>query len=111
MSPGQEVPLSPRIIQRSVVHSPADVVKLRDNGLDEELRIPLEDNNKPLLFYKWDIFEKIDGRNHFQEKTIPILEFPESVLQVLMVLLIQRPSITRVLPNCSKFYQFACSLP
>uniref|UniRef100_A0A1I7XL65 Protein kinase domain-containing protein n=1 Tax=Heterorhabditis bacteriophora TaxID=37862 RepID=A0A1I7XL65_HETBA len=48
-------PQSPRnsVVQRSVVHSPAEnIVKLRDNGMDEEFRIPLEDNNKPILFYK-----------------------------------------------------------
>ncbi|CAI4231324.1 unnamed protein product [Auanema sp. JU1783] len=46
-------PLSPRLVQKSVVHSAADkggIVKIRDNGLDEELKIPIDD--KPLLFYK-----------------------------------------------------------
>ncbi|WKY09729.1 hypothetical protein Q1695_002241 [Nippostrongylus brasiliensis] len=51
-----DVPPSPArhgIVQRSVVHAPVEsVVKMRDNGDDEEFRIPLEDNNKPILFYK-----------------------------------------------------------
>ncbi|KAJ1357961.1 hypothetical protein KIN20_016241 [Parelaphostrongylus tenuis] len=49
-----ELPPSPiRLVQRSVVHAPVEsVMKLRDVGDDEQFRIPLEDNNKPLLFYK-----------------------------------------------------------
>ncbi|VDM79732.1 unnamed protein product, partial [Strongylus vulgaris] len=51
-----EPPLSPQrhgIVQRSVVHAPAEtVLKLHNNGTEEEFRIPLEDNNKPILFYK-----------------------------------------------------------
>ncbi|CAI2353448.1 unnamed protein product [Caenorhabditis sp. 36 PRJEB53466] len=46
---------SPVVVNKaSVVHAPASSppVKLRDNGIDEEFRIPLEENNKPLLFYK-----------------------------------------------------------
>ncbi|CAB3397795.1 unnamed protein product [Caenorhabditis bovis] len=47
---------SPAILQKSsVMHSSPvqSTIKLRDNGLnDEEFRIPLEENNKPLLFYK-----------------------------------------------------------
>ncbi|RCN52104.1 hypothetical protein ANCCAN_01892 [Ancylostoma caninum] len=41
------------IVQRSVVHAPVEsMMKMRDTGADEEFRIPLEDNNKPILFYK-----------------------------------------------------------
>ncbi|EYB91869.1 hypothetical protein Y032_0201g1748 [Ancylostoma ceylanicum] len=41
------------IVQRSVVHAPVEsMMKMRDSGPDEEFRIPLEDNNKPILFYK-----------------------------------------------------------
>lgn len=46
---------SPVVVNKSsVVHAPASSppVKIRDNGIDEEFRIPLEENNKPLLFYK-----------------------------------------------------------
>uniref|UniRef100_A0A8R1I2F6 Protein kinase domain-containing protein n=1 Tax=Caenorhabditis japonica TaxID=281687 RepID=A0A8R1I2F6_CAEJA len=50
---------SPVVVNKSsVVHAPANnstsssPVKLRDNGIDEVFRIPLEENNKPLLFYK-----------------------------------------------------------
>lgn len=54
--PEAQPPSSPvrrGIVQRSVVHAPAEsVVKMRDNGEDEEFRIPLDDNNKPILFYK-----------------------------------------------------------
>lgn len=32
------------------------MVKMRDNGEDEEFRIPLDDNNKPILFYKYVVF-------------------------------------------------------
>ncbi|KAK5975592.1 Protein kinase domain-containing protein, partial [Trichostrongylus colubriformis] len=52
-APPQQSPARYGIVQRSVVHAPVDsVVKMRDNGEDEEFRIPLEDNNKPILFYK-----------------------------------------------------------
>ncbi|KAK6052843.1 hypothetical protein COOONC_09652, partial [Cooperia oncophora] len=45
------------IVQRSVVHAPVEsMVKMRDNGEDEEFRIPLEDNNKPILFYNQGSF-------------------------------------------------------
>ncbi|XGW04144.1 hypothetical protein V3C99_015359 [Haemonchus contortus] len=51
--PQQQSPARYGIVQRSVVHAPVEsVVKMRDNGEDEEFRIPLEDNNKPILFYK-----------------------------------------------------------
>ncbi|CAD6196070.1 unnamed protein product [Caenorhabditis auriculariae] len=44
---------SPVVVQKAVVHAPVSgVAKIRDNGVDENFRIPLEDNNKPLLFYK-----------------------------------------------------------
>ncbi|KAF1751082.1 hypothetical protein GCK72_017634 [Caenorhabditis remanei] len=46
---------SPVVVNKSsVVHAPSNSppVKIRDNGIDEEFRIPLEENNKPLLFYK-----------------------------------------------------------
>ncbi|VDO64061.1 unnamed protein product [Haemonchus placei] len=52
--PPQQSPARYGIVQRSVVHAPVEsVVKMRDNGEDEEFRIPLEDNNKPILFYKY----------------------------------------------------------
>ncbi|VDM52443.1 unnamed protein product [Angiostrongylus costaricensis] len=53
-SPIELPPPSPiRLVQRSVVHAPVEsVVKLRDAVDDEQFRIPLEDNNKPILFYK-----------------------------------------------------------
>ncbi|ETN74734.1 hypothetical protein NECAME_12763 [Necator americanus] len=51
-----ETPLSPLrhgIVQRSVVHAPVEtMMKMRESAPDEEFRIPLEDNNKPILFYK-----------------------------------------------------------
>ncbi|CAJ0950027.1 unnamed protein product, partial [Mesorhabditis belari] len=46
-------PISPKpmpIVQKtSVVHSTPPIVKMRDNGMDEDFRLPMEDN-KPMLF-------------------------------------------------------------
>ncbi|KJH51499.1 hypothetical protein DICVIV_02332 [Dictyocaulus viviparus] len=59
VSPVTQIDLPPSpprhgIVQRSIVHAPVEgVVKIRDVGNDEEFRIPLEDNNKPILFYNF----------------------------------------------------------